>query len=285
MKTPPLDRTKAPLVSIGLPVFNGAKHLAQTLESLVQQTFVDFEVIVSDNASTDETPDICASYCGQDRRVVYHRQNSNVGATRNWNFLASLARGKYWKWAPANDYCAPNMLETYVGVLEARPEVVVAFGGTILVAESSALEEPYPHDFALLEDSPSIRLDRYLRDVRLNSPVTGLIRTASLRNTGLIRPYPSGDTILVSELALAGKFWLCKERLIYRRVGDSTTSSRLSAADLLAFLDPVQRHSRQPSIRPYFDLALASLRSSIAYTERGRAVGVCARRAYWAMCS
>src|SRR5688572_28337892 len=96
---------KAPLVSIGLPVYNGERFLSEALDSLLGQTLADFELIVSDNASTDRTAEICLAYAARDARVRYVRQQTNIGAIRNWNFVARQARGQYFKWASANDFC------------------------------------------------------------------------------------------------------------------------------------------------------------------------------------
>jgi glycosyltransferase involved in cell wall biosynthesis len=83
-----------PTVSFGVPVYNGHRHLRETLDSLLAQTYSDFELIISDNASTDATPDICQEYASRDSRIQYHRQTENVGAPENWNFVARKARGR-----------------------------------------------------------------------------------------------------------------------------------------------------------------------------------------------
>ena len=104
----------APKVSIGIAVFNGENFLESALRSILAQTFEDFELIISDNASTDRTADICEQYASQDGRVLYLRQPANLGAQPNYNLLVGQARGRYFKWAAHDDMLAPTFLERCV---------------------------------------------------------------------------------------------------------------------------------------------------------------------------
>ncbi len=124
----------APLVSVGLPVYNGGTSLRTALDSLLAQTLTNLELIVADNASNDATADICAEYARRDVRVRVHRHRENIGAPGNWNFVAHQARGTYFKWASASDLCAPTFLERCVAVLEAEPDVVLCFPRTEFVS-------------------------------------------------------------------------------------------------------------------------------------------------------
>ena len=99
--------TDGPRVSIGLPVYNGDNYLAETLDSILAQTFTDFELIISDNGSTDRTEAICRRYAAQDHRVRYVRNPSNLGAARNYKRAFELARGEYFKWNGHDDPLAP----------------------------------------------------------------------------------------------------------------------------------------------------------------------------------
>ena len=112
---------REPLVSIGVFVYNGERFLAQQLDSLLGQTLRDFELIISDNASTDRTAEICREYEARDARVRYIRQPANIGAPRNWNFVAHQARGQYFLGASANDFYDARMLEKCVAALAADP--------------------------------------------------------------------------------------------------------------------------------------------------------------------
>ena len=113
-----------PRVSIGLPVYNGENYLTSAIETLLAQTFTDFELIISDNCSTDRTQDICRSFCDRDARIRYVRQAKNLGAVRNFNLVFHYARGEYFKWAAHDDVCAPAFLQRCVERLDANPSVV-----------------------------------------------------------------------------------------------------------------------------------------------------------------
>src|SRR5262245_48603442 len=122
-----MTRRRTPRISIGLPVYNGDRFLGEALDCLLSQTFEDFELIVADNASTDETPVICRAYAAADKRVRYVRNEVNIGAYRNFNKVFQLASGKYFKWAAADDVCHKELLARCLSVLETDSSVVAAY--------------------------------------------------------------------------------------------------------------------------------------------------------------
>jgi glycosyltransferase involved in cell wall biosynthesis len=283
-RTPSADALSgsAPTVSIGLPVYNGAQFLPQALESLLGQTYRDFELIVSDNASTDETAAICAAYAARDSRIRYIRQAVNIGAPRNWSFVVNVARGRYFKWASCNDRCAADMLERCVAVLDRQPLAALCYGRTCLVDEETGIQQPYGDDIAVEDDRPSDRFIHLLTALRLNNAQSGLIRLDILRQTGLDRPYPAGDMPLMAELALRGTFVLLPDILLFRRMGRRTFSRDLTGkarADFYgtkstALLDVLRRHR---------DHALGVLRAPIAAQEKARSLKYLARMLYWSL--
>jgi glycosyltransferase involved in cell wall biosynthesis len=105
---------KVPQVSIGLPVYNGELFVREALDSLLDQTFKDFELIISDNASTDSTGSICNEYAKRDTRIRYIRQTKNIGAVPNFKFVLDEAAGEYFMWAAADDIRSPDCIETYL---------------------------------------------------------------------------------------------------------------------------------------------------------------------------
>jgi glycosyltransferase involved in cell wall biosynthesis len=232
---------RAPVVSIGLPVYNGGRFLTQALDSMLGQSFQDVELIISDNASTDETAAICQAYALRDPRVRYIRQAENIGAPRNWNFVAEQARGKYFKWSTANDFCADSMLEKCVAAMECDSRIVLCHGKTCLVDEETDRREEYQHDIATTDPRPSERFKKICRELALNNAQSGLFRLHVLRHTHLDRPYPGGDLALMAELALYGHIVLLPEVLFYRRIGRESFSSLLSRSELQAFFDPQSR--------------------------------------------
>ena len=110
-----------PRVTLGVPVFNGGPFLPETLDSLLNQTFSDLEVVISDNASTDRTEEICRAYAARDPRVRYYRNDVNRGAAWNHNRVFELARGEFFKWSAADDLCAPEFLTLCVAALDRDP--------------------------------------------------------------------------------------------------------------------------------------------------------------------
>jgi glycosyltransferase involved in cell wall biosynthesis len=261
----------APLVSIGLPVYNGARFIAQALDCLLDQTLADLELIVSDNASTDGTAEICLAYAAHDARVRYVRQESNIGATRNWNFVAQQARGQYFKWASANDYCNPRLLEKCIAVMRKDPSVVLCHGRTCLVDEDSGEAKVYPGDVSATDPRPSERFQAVARRLVLNNEVSGVMRLDALRRTALMRPYAAGDLVLTMELSLYGRIVLLPEVLYYRRVGPGTCSMHLEPAELQVFLHAGS--GARPGFerwRRRIDLARAVLHAPIGRSEKLR---------------
>src|SRR5690606_26626232 len=133
---------------------------AETLDSILAQDFTDFELIASDNASTDGTPEILADYARRDSRVRPVRSDVNLGAAANYNRPVELARGQYFKWASDDDLIAPTYVSSCVGILDARPDVVLAYGKTRLIDESGevladhrdGMHLPSPHPWERLRD-------------------------------------------------------------------------------------------------------------------------------------
>jgi len=167
--TLPTSSSPPPSISIGLPVYNGARFLPQALESLLGQSFSDIELIVSDNASSDSTQDICTEYAMHDARIRYVRQNVNIGAMRNWNFVAKQARGKYFKWSSASDYCAPDMLARCFAAMEAESDIVLCYGQTCLVDQETGELTEYTGNIEIMEDRPHERFSKLCGSLKLNN--------------------------------------------------------------------------------------------------------------------
>jgi glycosyltransferase involved in cell wall biosynthesis len=131
--------TAVPRVSIGLPVYNGEDYLAEALEALLGQSYEDFELIISDNASTDGTPEICRRYEKQDSRICYVHQPRNIGLAPNHNFVVGLARGDLFRWAAHDDLYGRDLLKRCVDALDEHPQFALAHGGG---ADIRSLHQP-----------------------------------------------------------------------------------------------------------------------------------------------
>jgi glycosyltransferase involved in cell wall biosynthesis len=206
-----------PTVSIGVPVYNGENFLDEMMQSLLSQTFTDFEVVVSDNGSTDRTPDILADFERDDPRVKVHRAHENQGAGWNFNRVLELSQGRYFKWQAHDDLVAPTYLERCVEILERDPGVCLAHTGVDLVDESLGLIEHYGIRLNTDHADPVIRFSELTLRWNLCLEVFGLIRMSALRRTNGMGNYSHGDGVLLAHLALLGRFALIDEPLFFSR--------------------------------------------------------------------
>jgi glycosyltransferase involved in cell wall biosynthesis len=238
-----------PTVTIGLPVFNGEVFIRQTLESIVQQTFTDFELLIGDNASTDSTIAICTEFAGRDPRIRILTSDTNRGAAPNYNRLVHEAAGKYFRWLPHDDLVAPTFLEQCVAFLEAHPSVILCYPSTCPIDENGDPFDREPEDaLDVTASRPSDRLRQYFDSSFLNrqcNAVLGVVRTDVLRKTGLIGSYTGSDKILLAELALQGPFHQLPDRLFYRRYHSrGSLSLHPNAAERDGWFDSLKRDRR-----------------------------------------
>jgi len=208
----------SPKVSIGVPVYNGERYLAEAVESALAQTFGDFELLISDNGSTDGTAAIARDLAARDPRIRYLRHEENRGAAWNFNHLVEEATGEYFVWLAHDDAWEPEFLERCVRALDEDPSTVLAFSSVAYIDE--AAQPNGARDIRMRTDSANVahRLWDVLMVWHDCLPVFGVIRTDVLRRTALIRPYASGDHLLLAELAVAGKYALDPDRLFRSRL-------------------------------------------------------------------
>ena len=212
---------KIPRVSLGLPVFNGEVFLESTLRSILGQTYADFELIISDNASTDRTEEICRAFEARDSRIRYVRNETNLGAAPNYNQAFELAVGEYFKWIAYDDPLEPDYLSKCVAVLDKYPEVVLCFTKAKIINEDSEEigEDLYPVD--VFTSEPAVRFRNVTLGLdavpRVPIAVFGLMRSDAVRRTGLIGSYPSSDVVFLAELTLYGHCFEIDEALLQWR--------------------------------------------------------------------
>jgi len=193
------DAYTSPSVSIGMPVYNGAKYIREALDSLLAQTFVDFELIISDNASTDSTPDICREYAGLDARIRYVRQDENRGPLANFQFVFSEARGKYFMWAAHDDRWASTFLKRTVAVLERDAECGLVFSHYIERNLENGNEKFHR---VKSSDSASLPFNYLTRMLHMcPSLIYGLFRVNMIENMKL-ENFDFADVYFVSSLGL-----------------------------------------------------------------------------------
>jgi glycosyltransferase involved in cell wall biosynthesis len=204
-------------LSIGLPVYNGEYYLEQALDSLLSQTFQDFTLIISDNASTDRTPEICKDYQARDKRIQYFCMDKNYGAAHNFNRAFGLASGEYFKWAAHDDIHAPTFLQQCIDVLDHDPSVVLCYPATAEINDQCEIIRTPDIKWAFNETQPSLRFRSFLRQYHRCFEFFGVIRTRPLRTTSLLGNYAGADIVLLAELVLRGPFYQLPDRLFLRR--------------------------------------------------------------------
>ncbi|MEM9215756.1 MAG: glycosyltransferase family A protein [Cyanobacteria bacterium P01_F01_bin.150] len=215
-----------PCVTIGMPVYNGERFLRRALDSILAQTFKDFELIISDNASTDGTGKICQEYANRDKRIRYSRNEDNLGAAPNYNLVFNLSRGRYFKWAAHDDVCAPEFLERCVEILEQDESVVLCHPKAKVIDEHGAImgRDNELYDFVksveLDLNTDSVNPEDRFRSIVGPHPcyqVFGVVRSSALKLTPLIESYASSDRVLLARLCLLGRFHEVPEYLFFPR--------------------------------------------------------------------
>jgi glycosyltransferase involved in cell wall biosynthesis len=207
-----------PLVSVGLPVYNGERFLRGCLDSLLAQTHANYEIIISDNASTDTTPCIIESYAARDERIRVVRAKRNLGSHWNHNHVRELARGEYFRWAGADDLIAPRFLEACVTALQETPTAVLAFPLSIVIDESDAPIARTQNRLPLDSPNPVVRFRSLLRSLdATQNAFYGLLRRRYIDCARPLGPFIANDRCLLTELALMGPFVQVEEFLMYRR--------------------------------------------------------------------
>jgi glycosyltransferase involved in cell wall biosynthesis len=208
---------RIPRVSIGLPVYNGGDFLAGAVDSLLSQTFEDFELIISDNASSDATESICRERAARDARVRYLRNPRNLGATRNFNRVVELARAPYFKWAAHDDQHEPEYLARCVEVLDRDRGVVLAHARS---RDIDGRGRSIPTDTDDVDASSPLAALRFHRLADLHHSCValfGVMRADALRATPLHGDYAGCDRVLLSEIGLMGRFHHAPETLFVHR--------------------------------------------------------------------
>jgi len=239
-----------PRVSIGLPVYNGENLLGESLDALLGQTYEDFELIISDNASTDGTADMCRRYEKQDSRIRYLRQPRNIGLTPNHNFVIRQARGELFKMASHDDLYARDLLKRCVDALDEHPQVVLAHCWEAMIDDSGTVTKLLGYSVAV--DSP--RAPERFRSMLFDGwddYTYGVMRTDVLRRTHLLGSHHFADRTINTELGLHGPFYQVPDWLYFRRDHPERTSP-YTVRTRCAYLDPRRvSRLRHPAVRLY----------------------------------
>ncbi|MFC5729977.1 MULTISPECIES: glycosyltransferase family 2 protein [Nocardioides] len=266
----------APTVTVGLPVYNGERFLRESLDALLAQTWTDFELIISDNGSTDATAEICQEYVARDPRIRYVRQRENIGAARNHNVLPRLARGRYFKWASHDDLYAPDLVERCVAVLESHPEAVLAHCGDAFVDEHGVRTGEVRYRLDTENPSAPARLRSLLREPGGND-FYGLIRIDVLLRALPHGTYYNADRTFMAGLVMQGQFRHIQAVLYWRRqhAGRATLAGGLRERAVVLGPERADRW-RHPLVRMHVEYVLGFVRAvvtaPVTAADRARAL-------------
>jgi glycosyltransferase involved in cell wall biosynthesis len=230
-----------PRVTVGLPVYNGQKYLEQAIDSILAQTYGDFELLISDNGSTDRTEAICRAYAARDPRVRYLRYEQNRGAAWNFNNCVHMAESEYFKWQCYDDLLEPTMLEACVPVLDAEPEVVLAYPRTRIVDDVGETIGLWGDNFEHHSPHAHERLRHYFRNKSRNEGQYGVWRRSELLKSGLMGAFPLSDQVLMAEMMMRGPFRELPEYLFLKRFHPGISTEAYNQYQMAAFMDPRKR--------------------------------------------
>jgi len=268
----------------GLPVYNGERYLAAAIESHLAQTYGDFELVISDNGSTDATADICNEYASRDNRIKVLRSNQNRGIL--WNhrrvFEAVESPRQYFRWAAADDVLEHGLLKTMVDVLEARPEVEAVVPNTRNIdcddrpigSMSRALDLQSPDAF---ERARAVLLGGYQMVIAF-----GLFRASTLQRLRTRPDYLGWDFVFLWELALHGQMVQTSGPALLRRFHPGATSRVKTASEMRKWVEPNSSAGmRFPHWTWAYERARTLMASPLPLRERWRIGLMLARVTTW----
>lgn len=261
-----------PKVSIGLPVYNGEKYLHEAIESVLKQTYQNFELVISDNGSSDRTEAICREFAQSDERVFYYRSDENRGASWNYNRTFKLSTGEYFRWLAADDMLAPTLLEKSVKVLQENPDFILSFTwvldmdehGRELEVKRSSVSSDDPNPVARFRGLSAVRGSHNCEEV------FGLVRSSVLAETKLIDNYTDSDRTLLADLGLRGCFYEIPEPLFLHRLHpQGSVTANPTRHDRATWFDPgVASKLVFPNWRQLYELMRIVQRSPITMQQR-----------------
>ncbi len=269
-------------VDIGMPVYNGERYIEETLESVANQTFEDYRLYISDNASTDRTEEICRDWAKKDPRIHYIRNARNVGAAGNYEVCYRAGDAQYFRWQNADDTIAPTLIEDCLEVLEQEPDVVLAYGKSHIIDANGKFVRAYDDNLFLMQDSPVERFTDCLHNIGLQNLMYGLIRRSSLDQTKRMQAYVSADINLIGELVLYGKFYEIQRHLFNCRRHEECSSWDMSDTKTLReFWQPGKERLVLQSWRGALEFFRAVSRSPLSFRDKRACLTFLLKHYYW----
>lgn len=282
-------------VVIGMPVWNGERFLPEAIESILAQTYGDLELLISDNASTDATAEICCAYAKRDERISYIRQEKNIGAAPNHNEVFRRSSSQYFKWACHDDVLAPEFIHECVRVLDADEDVVVCCPATVLINEDGSPLRYSPLDKGMVDSygtvwrveknmpltsaDPADRFAAVLCNMDWCFEIYGLIRRSALERTSRMPSYYGGDKVVLADLSLIGRYHLLETPLFYRRCHPNQSSSPQTTRYRAMWISGRKRQILPPQLRLMGAYVRAASRAKLTPVQRSQCFSAIARRA------
>lgn len=266
-----------PLVTIGMPVYNGELYIAEAIDSILNQSYQQLELVISDNASTDGTEQICRSYAQKDPRVRYYRFDRNYGAAKNYNHTFELAKGKYFKWAAHDDLIAPEYIEKCVNVLEKYERVGLCQTCKVIINQHG--ERRRGSNYFNTERGNLyknyVSFLRYFRFIQDDADIVfGVFRSGVLSKTELIGNYHSADFVLTAHMILMSEIHIIEEELFYRRIHSNiSTCQNVSNAEIEKWYDTSkQEHDLFPTFLWFNKFSEFILRSEMSSIQKAASI-------------
>lgn len=277
-----------PLVSIGMPTYNRGEYIPAAINSLLNQSYKNFELIISDNASTDKTRKICVAYAQKDKRIRYIRQASNIGPLNNFQFVLNMAKGKYFMWASDDDFWYKDFITTILGALMENNDRVIGFCNYIYFNTDSSVKKIISINNNL---SMRNRLIEFLENYQhlLGSLYYGIFKTDILRSIGGIhrdsRPYyKAGDSLTMFKVLLLGNFIHVNKILFKKRDTSGFLYNDYKTLKNLNFSPPVMFRIRRYLYTPviilfdYYYFTLFTLKSNMKISDKIIISAYCLKR-------
>lgn len=271
-------------VIIGLPVYNGEKYLAAAIESHLAQSFGDFELVISDNGSTDATPEICARFAKQDPRVTCLRSPVNRGILWNHRRVLEPVRDStaYFRWAGADDILEPGLLAAMVEVLDGRPEIEAVMPATKNIDEDGAIIRSMERTLNLESPDPYERARQILLANYQHVIAYGLLRAPSLRRMRTGPNYIGWDPVFIWELALRGQVFQLVEPALLRRFHRGSISRVKTVKEMRKWVEPNARTGMNfPHWTWAYEHARALFATPLAARDRMRITALLMRSTLW----
>lgn len=223
------------MISIGLPVFNSEDFIHNALESLLSQTFSDFELIISDNASSDNTVKICEEYCKKDKRIKLFSHKKNNGFIWNFNFVLEQAKSEYFMWAGVDDVWEPKFLEKNIEFLQENVDYVGSIGQVRLYrskTEKLSFDKQNSHKYNKYEHVHPI-VGSYTKKVNFclqycrASVIYGVYRTNVLKKSIICKRFPTWDLAVILNILKNGHIHVIDDVILYRYIQDNPSPSKI----------------------------------------------------------